>query len=93
MKKLLLLTLLTQSTATASSYDDGVQICKNLKIDIARNYNVKNLELMINGNPYVSESLVSCTYRASVSEMYGDRPTMVTALLNTSNNRFTIEIQ
>lgn len=89
MKKLIAsLTLLASITAQA-----GEDVCIKLMPDILANYKVENLEVMRNGNPYVSTELVSCVYRATRSELYGDIPVMVTALLNTANNRFTVEIR
>lgn len=68
-------------------------ICKKLMADIARNYNVTSLEYMPNGNPYVSQSLVSCNYRAEAPLVSGNLPIMVAVLFNTANNRFTVEIR
>lgn len=88
MKQLLVsLALLTPLTAIA-----GDDICTKLIPDITNNYDVSKLEWMRNGNPQVSQDLVSCTYRAVTPEMWGDRPVVVIVLLNTANNRFTVEI-
>lgn len=88
MKKLVTsLALLASATAQA-----GEDVCTKLMPDILTNYKVENLEVMRNGNPYVSKELVSCVYKATRPELYGDVPVMVTALLNTANNRFTVEI-
>ncbi|WP_144080562.1 hypothetical protein [Pseudomonas simiae] len=89
MKKLMAsLAFLAPVTALA-----GDDICTKLMPDILANYKVENLEVMRNGNPYVSKELVSCVYRATRPELYGDIPVMVTALLNTANNRFSVEIR
>lgn len=77
------------ATAETSIYD----ICRNLIPDITQNFAVFDMEFMPNGNPHVSQQLVSCIYRATTHELYGNRPTMVAALLNISNNRFTVEIK
>ncbi|WP_150815692.1 hypothetical protein [Pseudomonas fluorescens] len=89
MKQLLVsLALLAPLTAFA-----GGDICTNLIPDITRNYDVSKLEWMRNGNPYVSQDLVSCAYKAVTPEMWGDRPVLVMVLLNTTNNRFTVEVR
>jgi len=89
MKKIILsLLLLTPLAATAA--DD---ICTKLIPDITNNYYLYNLEVMRNGNPQVSQELVSCTYRAVRKDVYGDLPVVVTVLLNTTNNRFTVEVR
>ena len=89
MKKLMAsFALLASATAQA-----GEDVCTKLMPDILANYKVENLEVMRNGNPYVSKELVSCVYKATRPELYGDIPVMVTVLLNTVNNRFTVEIR
>ena len=89
MKKLIAsLAFLASVTAQA-----GEDVCTELMPDILANYKVENLEVMRNGNPYVSKELVSCVYRATRPELSGDIPIVVTALLNTANNRFTVEIR
>lgn len=93
MKKLLVvLALLTPFTVMAAE-TNGFDICTNLISDITRNYDVSKLELMRNGNPYVSQSLVSCNYKAVAPAMSGDLPVVVTALLNTVSKRYTVEIR
>jgi hypothetical protein len=88
MRKLLVsFVLLGPLTAIA-----GEDICTKLIPDITRNYDVSKLEWMQNGNPHVSQSLVTCTYKAVTKEMWGDLPVLVSVLLNTNNNRFTVEI-
>ena len=88
MKKLLvLMALLAPITAMA---DD---VCDKIISDITRNYNVSKLEVMHNGNPRVSQDLVACNYKAVTPEMWGDRPVLVSVLLNTTNNRFTVEVR
>lgn len=72
---------------------NGYEVCRNLAADITNEYQVSNLEFMPNGNPYVSESLVSCNYRATRPTLNGDLPVMVIALLNTANNRYTVEFK
>ena len=81
-----------KTKAMARKYD-GTEVCTDLIVDITRNYYVSQLQWMHNGNPHVTQDLVSCTYKAVTPEMWGDRPVMVIALLNTSNNRFTVEIR
>lgn len=89
MKKLLsLLALLTPIAAIA-----GEDVCTKLIPDIVHNYDVAKLEVMRNGNPQVSQDLVSCTYRAITPSLSGDLPVVVIALLNITNNRFTVEIR
>lgn len=88
MKKLITAMLLLVPL-TASAGD----VCKQLIPDITRNYEVYELEVMRNGNPQVSQSLVSCTYKAVVHEMWGNRPVMLVVLLNNTNNRFTVEVR
>lgn len=83
-------TLILLAPFAASAADD---VCKTLIPEIVRNYEVANLEVMRNGNPQVSQSLVSCTYKAVVHEMWGNRPVMLVVLLNTENNRFTVEVR
>jgi hypothetical protein len=86
--QLLYLALLAPLAAVA-----GDDICTKLIPDITQNYNVAKLEWMRNGNPHVSQDMVSCTYRAVTPALSGDIPVVVTALLNTSNNRFTVDIR
>ena len=89
MKQLLVsLTLLAPLTASA-----GDDICTKLIPDITRNYDVSKLEWMRNGNPRVFQDLVSCNYRAETPSMSGNLPVIVTVLLNTTNNKFTVEIR
>lgn len=87
--KNLILTMSILMPLSASAGD----VCKGLIPDITRNYEVYELEVMRNGNPQVSQSLVSCTYKAVVHEMWGNRPVMLVVLLNTENNRFTVEVR
>lgn len=88
MKKIILsLLLLTPLVAVA-----GDDICKRLVLDIELNYEVYIQEVVQNGNPHISQELVSCTYKAIRKDIYGDLPIVVTALMNTTNNRFTVEI-
>lgn len=68
-------------------------ICTKLIPDITRNYDVTKLEWMRNGNPHVTQDLVSCNYRAEAPSMSGNLPVTVLVLLNTTNNRFTVEIR
>lgn len=89
MKQLLvILALLAPLTAIA-----GDDICTKLIPDITRNYDVSKLEWMRNGNPHVSQDLVSCNYRAEAPSMSGNLPVTVIVLLNATNNRFTVEIR
>lgn len=83
-------TLMLLAPFAASAADD---VCKTLIPEIVRNYEVANLEVMRNGNPRISKSMVSCTYKAVTPTMSGDLPVIVTALLNTDNKRFTVEIR
>lgn len=83
-------TLMLLAPFAASAADDA---CKTLIPEIVRNYEVANLEVMRNGNPHISKSMVSCTYKAVTPTMSGDLPVVVTALLNTDNKRFTVEIR
>jgi hypothetical protein len=88
MKKLLaILTMLAPLTVMAS--DD---VCTKLISDITRNYELSKLEFMPNGNPHISQSMVSCTYSGFAPSMSGDLPVVITALLNTTNNRYTLEV-
>ena len=75
------------------SYADGERICTSLKADIVRNYDVSNLELIMNGNPHITSTIVSCTYRATTPEMYGDSVVMLVVTLNPKNNRFTVDVR
>lgn len=68
-------------------------VCTDLIPDITRNYEVYELEVMRSGNPQVTQSLASCIYRAVVHELWGNRPVMLSVLLNTDNNRFTVEVR
>lgn len=89
MKQLpVLLALLTPLTAFA-----GDDICTKLIPDITHNYDVTNLEVVRNGNPHVTQDLVSCNYRAETPSMSGNLPVTVVVLLNTTNNRYTVEIR
>jgi len=89
MKKLLLSLILVTSFSAVAADD----VCTKLIPDITHNYDVANLKVMRNGNPRISQDLVSCTYSAVTPAMSGDLPVTVTALLNTSNHRFTVEIR
>lgn len=71
----------------------GEDVCTNLIPDITRNYDVTSLEVVRNGNSHVSQDLVSCNYRAQAPSMSGNLPVMVVVLLNTTNNRYTVDIR
>lgn len=71
----------------------GDDVCNKLIPDIENNYYVSKLKVMRNGNPQVSQDLVSCTYRGVTPTINGDLPVVVTALLNTTNSRFTVEVR
>lgn len=101
MKKVILSLLLLMPLAAISGeevYPKGTvgyaqsyskRICTNLIPDITHNYNVSNLELA--AHDVFNTIFVNCTYRAKTQELNGDLPTVITALLNTTNNRFTVE--
>jgi hypothetical protein len=88
--KQLLVSLAMLAPLIAAASDD---ICTKLIPDITRNYDVTKLEWMRNGNPHVTQDLVSCNYRAETPSMSGNFPVIVIVLLNTTNNRFTVEIR
>ena len=80
-------------TATAGEVTQQ-DICIDLIPDITSQYNVPKLEyLSTNGDLYVPGSYISCIYSTVIREVWGDRPGIVTALLNTDNNRFTVEFR
>ena len=93
MKKFLVfLTLLTPFTPI-TAMADGYGVCTDLIPAIVRNYDVANLKLIRDGNPLVTESLVSCAYHATTPELWGDRPIVLTVLLNLDNGRFQAEVR
>lgn len=93
MKKLITVALIALIPSLATAKPSPDTVCDQLISDIVKYYDVQNLEWARNGNPYVSESMVSCVYRATRRSMSGDLPVMVIALLNTSNNNFTVEFR
>ncbi|MEA9996199.1 hypothetical protein QN382_12185 [Pseudomonas sp. 10B1] len=87
MKMILVsLALLMPLTAMA-----GGDVCTKLIPDIIANYRVENLELR-NGNPPAPQVMVVCAYTATTPDLYGDRHVTVLVTLNTTNQRFTVEI-
>lgn len=80
-------------TATAGEVTQK-DICVDLIPDITSQYNVPKLEYLgTNGDRYVPGSYISCTYSTVIREVWGDVPGVVTAMLNTANNRFTVEFR
>jgi len=66
-------------------------ICKKLRPDITRSYEVFNLVLIDSGSSYSSEEgRVLCVYDGIVQKFYGERAVRVMATLNTANNKLNV---
>ncbi|SFH88265.1 hypothetical protein SAMN05216206_0614 [Pseudomonas guineae] len=87
MKRLLILLIISSPTLAS---DD---VCKDLIVDITNNYDVAQLEVVRNGNPYVTETVVACTYKGTTPEIWGDRPVVLNVLLNADTGRFQVDVR
>ena len=78
--------------APSPSPPTAEQYCHDLINVIIANHHLRKVELLAGSSTFATETLVLCTYKATIPEPFFDRTAMVTATVNITNSKYELNI-
>ena len=84
--------LMPLTAVAAPAPPTAEQYCHDLINVIIANHHLRKVELLAGSSTFATETLVLCTYKATIPEPFFDRPTMVTATVNITNSKYELNI-